>query len=292
MSNLQYTISIKNNSNKIISSSEEKFIGIRDGSLIKIDDDSNLYTIIGRDNYFFIKNFNVSDPRTIILDENIGMDLQVGDNLNLSFKEYELSSITDIIDGGNNYKNEEEISISGGGLNIDISSGTGNPSTLEVKEVDANGKIKIVGIKNKGKYIIPPENPIEVISEDGMGAKFELKYQECSNRAILERTIQSINFKDGRSFIILNYSLPLNLIQGKLSVEKNYLLLKENYLGQDKRNINYQVFKDVTPYSRFPIMARHSLSQDLIYNKMVYLLDAELKTIKDEIKAVKDKIGM
>lgn len=285
MSNLQYTISIKNNSNKIISSSEEKFIGVRDGSLIKIDDDSNLYTINGRDNYFYIKNFSVSDSRTIILDEDVGMDLQAGDNLKISFKEWELSSITDIIDGGSSYQNEEEISISGGKLNIDISSGVGNPSTLEVKEVNGDGKIQIVGIKNKGKYISPPQNPIEVNSRDGIGAKFELKYVECSERAILERTINSIYTKENKTLITLNYSLPLNLKQGKISVEKNYLLLDKNYLGSDKRNVKYTIYKDYTPHLRLPNMARNTLSPDICYNKTIQILDAE-------IKAIKDKIGM
>lgn len=284
MSNLKYTVSIKSNSNRIISSSEEKFIGIRDNSLIRLENDSNLYTIIGRNNYFFIKNFNSSDSRTIVIDENIGINLQAGDTINISFKEYELLTVLDIINGGANYQTSEEIIVNNGVLNIDISSGVGNPTILEVKEVDSNGKITMIGIKEKGRYLQAPDNPVEVNSQDGIGAKFELKYQESSNRSIIEREIEAIYLRDNKTIITLNYSLPLNLKGGKLSVEKHYLEISPNYFGPDRINATYQVFKDYTPHCKLPLAARNSLSLDLVFNKAMQQIDAELKSIKEKIK--------
>lgn len=289
MNNPQFTISVQENSNKIIGSSEEKFAGIRPGSLIKIGEDDILYTVLNRENSFFIKNFTIKDPKTIIIDDNIGINLQIGDNVSITFKEYELLAVFDIIDGGENYINEEEINVIGGDLNIDIVNGITNPAILKISEIDSDGKIKSIGIKNKGKYLNPPDNPVEVSSPDGKNAKFELKFQECSIRNILERQIVNISLKENKSIIILNYSLPLKLTQGKLSVEKNHLILDRNYQGKTKTNLKYQIFKDFTPYLNLGLISKNSLSSEVLLNKDLFAIDAKFKEINDRLNQLENK---
>lgn len=284
MSNLQYTVSIKNNSNKVVSSSEEKFIGIRQNSLIKIGNDNNLYTIKEKNNYFLIKNFSVFNAKTIVIEDDVS-DIQLEDVLQISYKEYELTSIFDIVDGGTNYNTNEPPAIEGGICDMDIISGTTNPSILDIKETDGNGKILVVGIKNKGKYIEPPQNPVYIISNNGSGAKFDLRYDECSDRTILERTVTNINKKDGKTYLSLNYSLPLNLKQGKFSVEKHYLILSTNYSGEDIINGEYKIFQDYTPSSNIPLMTNNSLSQVVIFNRAMQIIDSEIKSIKDKLSS-------
>lgn len=284
-----FTISVEENSNKIIGSSEEKFIGIRPGSLIKVNNEQTLYTILNKESSFYIKSFNLLDPKTLIIDDNIGVNLQIGDNIQISYKEYEAILVLDILSGGQGYNKDSELKIRGGDLSIDISNGIGDNSILKATEVDGLGAIKQVGIKNKGRYLTPPKNPVEVYSDNGLGATFELKYNECNNRNILERNIVNINFKENETLITVNYSLPLNLKQGKLSVEKNYLILESQYLGKTQSNTSYQIFRDFTPNFNLSLMSNNSLSPAPIYNRSMQILDSKIQELEDKIKVLENK---
>lgn len=283
MHNIQFTVSIQNNSNKIIGSSEEKFTGIGKGNLIKIGNNDSLYTIIDKDKFSYIKSFNFIDGKTILIDEDIGINLQRGDSINISYKEYELMMIYEILEKGNGYNVGDELKATDGVLNIDISSGNINPTVLKVTEINANGGIEQIEILEKGKYISPPNNPVSFSSNNGQEVKFNLKYKECDNRTIIERTIQTINVKDNKTYLYLNYSLPPNIKNGKLYVEKHILIIDSNYLGNTGSNINYELFRNFTPYCKIPLMLKNTMSPDVIYNKAILQIDKELKTIKDKL---------
>lgn len=283
LQNIHFTISIDNNSNRVIGSSEEKFVGISKGNLIKIGDFDYLYTIVDKEKFSYIKNFTVVDSRTILIDEDINISLQQGDIISISYKEYELLMIYDIIDKGLNYNEGDELKVIGGITNFDISSGSINPTILKVNKVSNDGGVSEISIIEKGKYLQIPTNPVNINSSNGINAQFELKYKECDNRTTLDRTINSINIKDNKTFIYLNYSIPQNIKQGKLYVEKNYLIIDSPYMGTKEKNIRYEIFRNFTPYHKLPLMIKNSLSPDVIYNKAMLQIDLELKKIKDKI---------
>ena len=283
MNNIQFTVSIQNNSNKIIGSSEEKFSGIGKGNLIKIGNEGILYTIVNKEKFSYIKSFNLYDAKTILIEEDIGINLQKGDSINISYKEYELMMIYDIVNKGINYNVENELKVNGGILNIDIANGHFNSTILKVNEIDNNGGIEKIEIIEKGKYIIPPTNPVSFISDNGSGAQIELKYKECDNRTVIERTIQDINIKDNKTYIYLNYSLPPNIKNGKIYVEKHVLILDSNYLGSTESNIGYELFRNFTPHLKMPLLLKNSLSPDVILNKALLIIDEELHKIKNKI---------
>jgi hypothetical protein len=287
--NLHFTISVQENTNKIISSSEEKFAGIRPGSLIKIDNDNILYTILNQESYFYIKPFTLSGPKTLIIDDDIGINLQIGDSIQISFKEYELILINDIINEGQAYEKDTTLNICGGELIMDISNGVSDPSLLKIVEIDEDGKIKKVGIKNKGRYLDPPSNPVKTSCDNGLNAEFNLKYNECDNRTILERNIININYQSNKSFITLDYSLPLNLKQGKLSCQKSFLIIDRNYLDKTKRNVPYNIYKDFTPNISIPTMSNNTLSFSTIFNKSAHIIDSKFKELEDRINILEVK---
>lgn len=281
--NIQFTVSVQNNSNKIISSSEEKFVGISNGNLIKIGNEDILYSIIGREKYFYIRNFSIVDPKNIVIDDNINNNLQNGDNIRITFKEYELIMINELINEGKNYSLNEDVLVIGGKLNINISDGSSEPSILTITETGENGNIKQLGIKKKGKYISIPPNPCKVAAENGKDAELNVNYSECGNRTVLERIIDSITIKDNKTYIHLNYSLPINLEQGKLSVEKVSLTLDKPYYGDTESNVNYQIYKNFTPNITLPLMAKNTLSPESIFNNAVHKIDAEINKIKKHL---------
>ena len=281
--NIHFTLSVQNGSNKIISSSEEKFGGIKNGDLIRIGNEDNIYTIVDRSNYTYIKRFNVINHKTISIDENIGIKLQTGDVLKLSYKEYELLMICDILDRGEGYVPETKLTVEGGEFIINVATGMTDPVLLRVKEIDKNGGIGTLEILEKGKYLSPPNNPCTVKSHLGLGAKFNLKYTECENLTVLERAIQSIIFKDNLTYINLNYALPFNLKEGSLSVEKSSLMLNSPYLGETRTNLEYQIFRDFTMNLKLPLMAKNTLSPDIIFNKAMHRIDGEISAIKKHL---------
>ena len=280
--NIKYTISAENGSNKIISSSDDKFAGIGKGSLIKIENDPVLHTIQSKDAFFYIKDFSVQSPKIIIIDDT-KINLQAGDTLKITYKEYEAKFIIDILNGGIGYNVGNVLTVKDGIVNIDISTGLSNPTTLEVIEVNTDGVIQKLGIKDNGKYIEPPTNPVKTFSKNGDNCEIELKYLELSNRAFIEKTINNIYESNGKTFIVLESSLPLNLKNGKLSVEKSIILLSGNYNGETRKNLNYEIFRDFTPNLKIPLLIKGSLSQEVVYNRACLILDAEIQKIKEKL---------
>lgn len=278
--NIQYTISVQNNSNRITSSSEEKFAGVRHGSLVKIDDEDVLYTVIDRQDFFYIKDFKVESPRIISIDENIGVKLQIGDTLKITYKEYELLMINEII-GGDGYLPNDELTVDSGELLVNMNSGKTCPTLLQVVNVNENnGKISEIKIVDKGKYIKMPQNPCIITGGTGMDLKLNLYYVESDNKTILDRVIEDINFKENKTYLHLNYALPHGITQGNLSVEKSCLVLNTPYIGDTRINVPYSIYRDFTPGLSLPLLAKNSASFETIFNKAMQIIDKEISQLK------------
>ncbi len=257
--NYKYTVSIKKDTNRIISSSEDKFAGINDGSLIKIENDPTLYTVLGKESSFYLKSFIAQDSKIITIDEDTGINLQNNDTIRITFN------------------------TKGGVLSFDISIGSGQPTTLEVTEVNDAGGVEQLGILEAGKYITHPIAPIATYGNRGDGLLLDIKYLELGNRSFLERTITDIYFQEGKTYLVLDYSLPLNLTSGKLSCEKNVLLLSNNYTGDTKRNISYETFSHFTPNIRLPMLLKNSMSSEVVFNKACLIIDEQIGIIKKHL---------
>lgn len=281
--NYKYTISIKNNTNKIIGSSEDKFSGINIGNLIKLENDPKLYEVSNRESFLYIKDFVSNDSKIIEINDDLEMNLQKNDTIKITFKEYEAKFIVNIINKGKGYTIGNKINTKGGILSFDVSIGTGQPTTLEVVESNNEGGVEKLNIIEHGKYITYPASPIETYGNRGEGLVLDIKYLELSNRSFLERIIMDIYLKEGKTYIVLDYSLPLNLTYGKLSVNKTAVLLSSNYMGETQRNINYETFTHFTPNIRLPMLLKNSMSQEVIFNKACLILDEEIGKIKRQL---------
>lgn len=281
--NNKFTVSILKNTNRIISSSDDKFIGIGKDSLIKLENESILHTVANKESFFYIQDFKVQSSKIIYIEEDSSINLQKGDILKISYKEYEAKFVINILNEGSAYEEGDEVNAKDGILSIDISTGGGHPTIFNISQSSISGNVKQIGIKDSGRYIIPPNNPVYTYSKRGDGLELEVKYLELSNRSILEREITDIYFSEGKTFIMLNYSLPPNLSCGKLSVEKHALILSEFYTGNTSKNINYQIFRDFTPNLKLPLLVKNSLSPEAIFNRALFILDKEIKLIKDKL---------
>ncbi|MDO8609353.1 MAG: hypothetical protein Q7R95_02305 [bacterium] len=284
--NPNFSISILQNTNRIIGSTEDNFGGIRAGTYIKIGTDDNLYSIYNTKKTFYIKEFEIIDSRKILIKENININLQKEDTINILYDEYELNSVLNISQKGKHYNTNDIITIKNGELSIDMLNGIGYPTKLSIEETNEFGEIKRVGLKDKGKYIIAPNNPCEITNEGGMGigAILELSYKIIDNRSLLKRIIKQIEFQENKTILYLDYSLPQGIKSGKLSAEKWEIILRENYLGANKVNEFYQIYKDFTPYLNIPLMLKNSESAHVIFNQAMLKIEQEIKGIKDKLR--------
>lgn len=286
-----FTISIKQNTNKILSSTEDNFLGINAGNYIKIGNSEILYPISNVNQIFISKKFTIFSSKEICLNEDSGIDIQNNDLLSIIYDEFEIENINEIINTGQEYRIGDELVLIGGESSVNIENGIPNTTKLIVTETFENGRIKQLSIKDYGKYIIPPGSNCEFISVNGNGngLVLNLSYKICSSKNVLKRYVKFIrkDIENNKTYLILDYSLPNNLKNGNLSLSKYEILLSNLYLEETKFNVNYELIKNFTPNCKFPLLLKNSISYDVIFNKAMILIDEEINKLKNEILNIK-----
>ena len=279
-----FTVSVSKDSNKIISSSEDSFAGIKPGSYIKIGNVDLLYSVLNSRKFSYIKEFELLDSKTIQINCDTKISLQREDVIKIIYDEYKLGTILNIINPGQYYKLDDILTVKNGELSIDISSGIGYPTKLKVEEVGEFGGVMKLISDSDGKYIVPPQGKIEVFGDSGENLLLELDYKLIENRNIQERVIKNVEFKDNKTIIILDYSLPIGIKKGTLSTEKWEITLMTEYQGNSSLNVPYKVFNDFSPNYSFPLTVKNNPDMHTIFNKAILDIDKKIKELEDKIK--------
>lgn len=280
--NSEFSVSIAANTNRVVSSSQSSFSGTRAGTYVKLGDDDILYSVSKVNQFYYPKNFEVIDNRTIKLNLNTEVNLQPNDVLKIIYEEYELTDILEIKNGGRLFSNDDILTILGGELSIDIREGFGHPTKLKVEETDDNGCIKKLSLLQAGKYIVPPKE-FEFTSTNGVNADIQLKYSIIDSRAIINRVIKTLDFKEKETILGLDYSLPLGIKNGKISVEKWEIFLNMPY-PKTEYNIKYVCFKDFTPELNIPLIPKGTPNFELLYNQAMIKLEKKIVELEKRIK--------
>lgn len=282
--NSEFSVSVKHGSTKITGSSAERFAGIGVDNLIRIEGSNDLYTIINKEREFVIKDFTAPDGKTLVIKSVSENNLQRNDSIMITYKEYELLGVFDIIEAGNNYEVGDDLVIDGGISNIDMSSGETMPTILTVTELNPFLGVLKLSVKTAGSYISPPPETCKLISsKNGLGAIVSVKYRPKENRTVADRTIVGINRTATEIYLYLDYSLPLHVTEGKLSVEKYSLIINSPFNGPTATNASYQVYRDFTPHMQIPLMLRGSLSPESVFNKAMRIIDDRFNQLESKI---------
>ena len=269
-----YTASILQDSNKLIASSQADWSALKEGSLILFEGDKNFYKVIGKDKFFYIKEFEVVSKDQILIHEDVGIKLSLNDNLNLTFKEYQVAS-GEVLNGGSGFSIGQILSIKGGVAKFDSTEGIKLSSTLKVTNVDDKGSILSVDVDNSGRYLSSPEE-IQSINS----AEISIGIGLTDKRSIETRTIARIESKENSTLIQLNYELPENVKSGKLSADKWELSLNINFAGKTKINSKYNVITDFTPFLNIPLMNGDPSRYEAIFNEAITKIDEFLNKLK------------
>ncbi|MEK6882724.1 MAG: hypothetical protein AABY22_24085 [Nanoarchaeota archaeon] len=279
-----YNASILFDTNRVVSSSNDSWQVIKKGSLFRIGEDEEFYTIEKTNQIYFIKDFEVISDNRLKINSNVGLNIMVGDILTISYKEYELWTVLDVLEKGKGYKVDDEVILEGGDLSLDVSNNLTYPAKFNITEVDESGGIILFGLKDNGKYINSPEKTVKINGGNGNGAVFEVEFKPVDDRKVLEIAVSSVNPKEKDITIVdLDYSIPAKIRQGKLSLKKWEMFLDRNYRHFNKINCPYSISYDFSPNYNFPKMLKNTFTPELVYNQFLLQLDGKLKEFENKI---------
>lgn len=288
MKDLEYLGSIQSGTNKIISESHSDFAGIREGSHIKFHEDHFLCTVVKSEKFPFESSFERIDSSRIKIGHNVEVNLAPSDTINLTFDEFEVATVFEIVFGGSGYSRGDAIFASGGEHSKDHRDNQIQKAQFEVTDVDAMGSIKFAKIVNRGKFHVAPEKLNNVQGGSGSGAQLKLEYRISPNKTTFQRDILEI---DRTSEVLkLTYDLPEGIKSGTIWVDKWILTLSQNYHGPTKLNKDFDVIRDFSPIYGFSLMPKRSFSFDLIYNNFVLAAEEKIKKLEERIETLERKV--
>lgn len=289
MKSFNFTCSILQNTNRIISASQCNFNSVPAGSFFRFLKDKNFYTVLKSNNIFLNYDFELDNPRKIIINKDIGVNLSKNDSIKILYKEYEILTVLRIVNSGNNYKQNDIIYLVGGIPSINLENNEKIMASFRVAEIDEKGGIKQISLNDKGRYAQPTESIVNIFGGNGNGAELEVEFQVIDDKSIIERQILMINYLPQYSEIFIDYPLPNGIKKGSISCNKYELLLNSNYLESTKRNEEYEISRDFSPYLRLPLMSKNSFSTDLIYNNGMLILENKIKELEEKIDLLNKK---
>lgn len=279
-----FSASILNNTNKVVSSTESDWSGIREGAFFKFSTDNAFHTVAKTEQTFYIKEFEIESRNRIRINDDVGINLAVLDNIVISYKEMQIVSATRFINAGKGYKAGDHLNLIGGVPSVRIEDNSSESGVIMVLEVDDFGAIVKYQVKNRGRYLEPPAKICNVANGSGSGAVVEVEYNVYENRAMLDRQVESMEISNGKTTLTLNYSLPNGVNSGKLSVDKWILYLTTPYTKGDKLAQKYDVTADYTPHYQLPLLARNSFSVESIHNQALIMLDNKIRELEERIQ--------
>jgi len=276
--------SIRQGSNRIVSSTYADWSAVREGTFVKFDGDVSFYTASYVEKRTFLKAFSAVKSNILLINENCGNNLTAGDTLVISYKEYELNTIYKIINGGSGYKLGEELVVAGGVASLNQVDNTLNSTLLSVIRVGKNGEILELQVKNRGKYFTIPQQITELKGGSGAGAIVETSFKLADHRSFIERDVEKVEFKSSETNVYLVYGLPPGITEGKISVEKWEMVLSSEYAGETKTNQPFQISRDVSPHYKIALLSKNAPNQEIYVNNAIIKLENKIMELEKRIK--------
>lgn len=277
-----HLVSVIKGTNRVIGSSESSWSKIPAGSYFRVDKDDIFYTVAKTAQIFYIKEFEVVNEKRLKVSKDVAANLIAGDVLTLTYKEQELHMLLEIRSAGLDYKIGDIIYINGGKPSFNLNNNLPETTQFTIEEIDQAGGIKQLGLLNRGKYLESPQSPSELIGGAGTQGMVDFTFREYPTRATVNKTVTNIVFEKDYSLVDLDYPLPVGVKAGKLSVEKWEMTLKENYAGETRLNVNYQVARNFTPFIDLPVMSKGQFNNEMIFNAAMKILDQEIQKLKEK----------
>lgn len=281
--------SIIGNTNKLYSSSLADWSGIREGSYFKFVEDNSFHVVNKKEKIFYIKDAEVLNSTILKINSDISAELQSEDILTITYKEYEISRLVQILNGGKGYRVGDILFIKSGTPSSDVQNNISLIATFEVAEIQSGGAISKINIKYHGKYLVAPENRVNLLGGNGEEAFFEVEFKLIQERQRIEKDIKQVEIFPNHTLIHLVYGLPEGLKEVKISTEKWIMFLDSDYMGDTKLNKEFEIAKDFTFNYRIPLLVKNSFAIETVFNEAVSILENKILELENRITLLENK---
>lgn len=278
MKSVRFNASVLKDTNRVVSATEEDWSFIRSNTIFKWRNDNLFYKTVQTNEIKVVREFNVLSSNLLKIAGKIGVELQVGDSLEIEFDQFTIKNLA-IITGGKNYKKGQHIILDNLQATTNIRSFQRNFPVIEVKQV-SDGIITELGIVNGGRLFVQPAQSIKYS---------DLEFfceSEKTNASTVSHTIKQITPKDKDTEIVLDYPLIDAIQNGRFSAKKWELFLHSPAL-QDRFNEPYEISRDFTPNYQIPFIAKNSLQPVPYVNEALLQIDGILKDLQRQVDELK-----
>lgn len=271
---------VSKDSNRVVSSSKTSWKPISPNNFFRIKGEPNFYEISKVNEFCYLKEAEVINGDTLKINEDIGANLLIGDELLVMFTVHEFVTVFKISSGGNGYRVGDIIKLDITNATVDNISGNENYTSFEITEVDHSGAIVRFSIVKKGVYYSEQISDCKVIGGKGHGASLVCLFQPKISQNTFERDVLFIE-RNIPSLIRLQSSIPKEIAKVNISCQKWEMLLSAQF-NREIYDSQYEIIKDFTPNYHLPLLLQGSFSKELVFNRTITLIDQKLKELDDK----------
>jgi len=286
-----FKVSVINGSREVVAQSGTNWNGVSDRCYIRIQKDGISYSIKSIEDFKISEKFYIKNNRNLVIeDESVSSYILDGDECELVFKEYEVFEVENIVEAGSGYKKGDVVYLYGGKPVESFSETEDNRASFEVTGVGSKGQIKMIRLKNSGRYsVLPSETNPVFMDGEGRGAEFKIEYKSKSDRTVIRREIIDKIISDNGIILILDSNIPDNQTSGVLTISKQKIILETDYVGVSNDSANHEIIRDFTPNYRLPFASPNSQNLEFVFNQSVSLIDKQFYLLEKRIKELENK---
>ena len=278
---------INEGSTELYASSEYDVVA-GNGTFVKIGKNEIFYQIERSKKLNLKKRFE-SHSNYLTIKGDYRRQISPGDNAKLYFGESEAVSVTKIVDGGKSHQFDDTFHVKGGFLSNTSDNLNGQPATLKVTSAHKDKSVQELKIENPGRYLTPPENPVMAKDQDGNIIQIEMEFDQAAETSIFERDFKGVEYKDGKTFLHLNYSFPVEIKSGELILSKSVIGLSREYGASSVTNTPCQTCEDFSPINKIPLMPPRTISAHSIYNKAMETIDQRFQDMEKRLTRLENR---
>jgi len=269
-----FEASIEQGSNQLYVKSD-RVVAVRNGAFIKLGMNDIFYKVESAQNINIKKKFT-SSGSSLTVKGNYNYKLAENDNCSITFEEYEGIKISNIGLSSTSYKMGEKIYVQGGITSSSSGNLTGEYTQIEITKVGQSGEILKAKITKPGLYVSTPENPVQVMNEDGKTIEMDIEFDLSSNVSILGRDFTDVDSNESETQIKIAYPLPKGIKKGEFVVSKQVIFLNKEYAHESLESEICQITFDYSPINGIPLMPPNSIDPQTTYNEGIAIIDQKL----------------
>jgi hypothetical protein len=284
--------SVREGTNRVVCESRFRPNYIKPGAYIKFEESAESYTIAKSEETMCILDFVCERRGVLTVEGEAAMDLTEGDQLDITYKQYEIDYGFIITSSGSGYMVGDIIEVDAGEPMLDTSVGEKMVARLKVTSINESGAVEKLHIESLGSYSEPPQEKIllnwSALGGSGEGLELNINFNTISNRGTFTKEVMDLNRNKNKFYIYLDSEMPRYIKRGKLSVKKYVLFLNSNCSSRTKFSERFSLIVDFTENYGLPFLLDNSLNLPFVFNGAMNVLDKKIKELEDEIEKLKN----